>query len=430
MTRITVFILPAMIFTLSGSFVWPAEDEVANRVEELTDQVIEQVVSWRRHIHKHPELSNREEQTGRFVAEQLREIGVDDIQTGVAYNGVVALIKGEHPGPCVGLRADMDALPVTEQTGLPFASENEGVMHACGHDCHTAMLLGTAKVLSQMRDEIHGTVKLICQPCEEGAPEGEEGGASLMTKEGVLEKPDVSAVFGMHVNPEIETGKFGYTLGGAMAAVGKFRVEIKGKQTHAAYPWQGVDPVVTSAHVITALQTIVSRVVDTREPAVVTVGIVKGGTRWNIIPESVVLEGTIRVHSDEVAEQVHEAFKRIIHKTAESHGATATIELSSYGPVTWNDPALGKQMLPTLGQIVGEENVVEVKPAMGGEDFAYFAQKVPGFYFFLGVRNEEIDAVHPLHSPKMVVDEAAFPNGVRAMSTVALDYLKAAASGN
>ncbi len=430
MIRNAFLLMTGTVLVLSGTSVWAAEQGVVNRVSELTDQAMEQVLDWRHHIHRHPELSNRETETGKYIAEQLREIGVDDMETGVAHNGVIALIKGKHPGPCVGLRADIDALPVTEQTGLPFASENEGVMHACGHDCHTAMLLGTAKVLSQMRDEIHGTVKLIFQPCEEGAPAGEEGGASLMAKEGVLKDPDVSAVFGMHVNPEIETGKFGYVLGGAMAAVGKFRVEIKGKQTHAAYPWHGVDPVVTSAHVITALQTIVSRVVDTREPAVVTVGIVKGGTRWNIIPDSVVLEGTIRVHSDQVSEQVNEAFKRIIQKTAESHGATATIEMSSYGPVTWNDPALGKQMLPTLEQVVGDTNVVEVKPSMGGEDFAYFAQEVPGFYFLLGVRNEEIGAVHPLHSPNMVVDEAALPNGVRAMSTVALDYLKAAASGN
>lgn len=403
-------------------------DELLQRVQDLTDRVSTQVVEWRRDFHAHPELSNREERTSGVVAERLHDMGVDAIQTGVAHHGVVALIRGKTPGPTVALRADMDALPVTEETGLPFASQNAGVMHACGHDAHTAILLGTAKVLTQLRDEICGTVKLIFQPAEEGAPPGEEGGASLMVKEGVLENPDVSAIFALHVFPELETGKLGYGFAGVMAAVDQFQIEVRGRQTHAAWPWEGVDPVVASAHIITALQTIASRIVDTREKVVVSVGIVKGGTRWNIIPDSVMLEGTIRTLDENVRRQVHEVFERIVRLTAESHGATAEIVLRDYGPVTWNDPDLGRRMLPTLKRAAGENNVVELPPVMGGEDFAYYVQKVPGFYFNLGIRNEEIGPVVPLHSPRLIVDEEALPLGVRAMTLMVLDYLRSEAS--
>ncbi len=402
-------------------------EALVDRVSKLTDEIISQVVEWRRDLHAHPELSNREVRTSRVVAERLQAIGVDQIRTGVAHHGVVALIRGEKAGPAVALRADMDALPVTEQTGLPFASRNEGVMHACGHDANTAILLGTAAVLSQMRNEIYGTIKLIFQPAEEGAPEGEEGGASLMVEEGVLKNPDVSAIFALHTTPEIETGKIGYRLGGAMAAVDRFRVEVRGKQSHAAYPWEGIDPIVASAHIITALQTIASRIVDTREPIVVTVGIVRGGTRWNIIPDSVTLEGTIRTHSEAVRDRARDAFERIVRSTAQAHRADVEIYFHDYGPVMRNDPELGRRMLPTLALVAGKENVVEVPPTMGGEDFAYYAQKVPGFYIVLGVRNEKIGAIHPLHSPRYIVDEDALPLGVRAMTMMALDYLRSEA---
>jgi amidohydrolase len=426
MRKVVICSLIAVLTVFVVQLALPA-DEVLRRVQELTDRVSPEVVEWRRDFHAHPELSNREERTSRAVAERLKALGVDDIRTGVARYGIVALIRGEKAGPTVALRADMDALPVTEETGLPFASQNPGVMHACGHDAHTAILLGAAKVLSQVRDEIHGTVKLIFQPCEEGAPAGEEGGASLMVKEGVLENPDVSAIFALHVSPEIETGKLSYGLGGVMAAVDQFRVEVRGKQTHAAYPWDGVDPIVASAHIITSLQTIVSRVVDTRDPVVVTVGIVNGGTRWNIIPDFVTLEGTIRTHNKEVREKVRAAFERIVRLTAESHGATAKITFNDYGPVTWNDPDLGRLLLPTLNRVAGEGNVIEVRPEMGGEDFAYFAQKVPGFYIHLGIRNEKIGPVVQLHSPRLIVDEDALPLGVRVMTMMALDYLRSQA---
>lgn len=417
-------LFPALIVTsLFGPTALHA-DETFSRVNNTVEQITPTVIEWRRDFHEHPELSNREERTSRVVAERLHEIGVDEIKTDVAHHGAVALIKGDHPGPTVALRADMDALPVTEETGLPFSSKNQGVMHACGHDSHTAMLLGTAKVLTEMRDEIHGKVKLIFQPAEEGPPPGEEGGAKLMVKEGVLKDPDVSAIFGLHVWPFLETGKIGYRLGGAFAAVDRFKVEIRGKQVHAAMPWNGIDPVVTSVNVISGLQTIASRIVDTREPVVVTVGVINGGQRWNIIPDTVILEGTVRTHSPTVREQAKKAFEQIVMNTAEAHSATAEIIYESMAPVVWNDPDLGKRILPTLHQAVGKENVVEVKPTMGGEDYAFFCQGVPGFYIVLGVRNESIGAVHPLHSPKFILDEAALSVGMRTMSLLALDYLE------
>jgi amidohydrolase len=419
----SAFIVASIFICLLGSNSLYAL-ETQSRVEEIVDQIAPMVIEWRRDFHAHPELSNREERTSRVIAERLQEIGVDEIKTGIAHHGVVALIKGKRSGPTVALRADMDALPVTEETGLPFASKNNGVMHACGHDSHTAMVLGTAKVLTQMRDEIHGNVKLIFQPAEEGPPPGEEGGAKLMVKEGVLKDPDVSAIFGLHVWPFIETGKIGYRLGGAFAAVDRFKVEIRGKQVHAALPWDGIDPVVTSANVISGLQTIASRIVDTREPVVVTVGVINGGQRWNIIPDIVILEGTVRTHSPTVRERAKKAFEQIVMNTAKAQGATAEIIYESMAPVVWNDPDLGKQMLPTLHQAVGKENVVEVKPTMGGEDFAFFCQEVPGFYVVLGVRNESIGAVHVLHSPKFMLDEAALPLGLRAMASLAIDYLR------
>lgn len=399
-------------------------DEVVRRVEELSKQAAPEVVQWRRDFHAHPELSNREERTARVVAEQLRKIGVEEIKTGVARHGVVALIRGGKPGPTVALRADMDALPIQEQTGLPFASQNEGVMHACGHDAHTAMLLGAAKVLMEIREAIPGTVKLIFQPAEEGTPAGEEGGAELMIKEGVLGDPDVSAIFGLHVNTELEAGKIGYHYGGLMAGVDRFRITVSGKQSHAATPWKGVDPIVASAHIITAIQTIASRKIDARKPVVVSIGIIRAGTAWNIIPETVTLEGTIRTHGVEVREQAAKEFHRLVQQTASAHGATAEIVFADYGPVVWNDPELGKRMRPTLARAAGEKNVVEAEPVMGGEDFAHYARKVPGFYFFLGVRNESIGAVHAVHTPKFTVDEAALPVGVRALALLAIDYLR------
>ncbi len=301
-------------------------------------------------------------------------------------------------------------------------------MHACGHDCHTAMLLGAAEVLARMRDAMPGNVKLIFQPAEEGTPAGERGGAKLMIEEGVLEAPDVSAVFGMHVNTELATGKISYRSEVLLASVDRFRVTIRGKQSHAAMPWQGVDPIVAAAHVVTAAQSIASRKIDARDAVVVSFGIVQAGRAWNIIPGEVVLEGTIRSHDAEVRRRAVAEFTRIVEGTAEALGTEAEIHFDDYGPVVWNDPELVAHAKASLERAVGPENVVEAEPVMGGEDFAHYAQQVPGCFIFLGVRNEESGACHPLHTPQMVVDEAALPLGVRAHCLITLDYLRRRAS--
>jgi len=412
-----------MVLVLLGGQPSPGQ-ELLGRVEQLTQEVAPSVVQWRRDFHAHPELGNREERTAAKVAEQLRAMGVDDLKTGVAHHGVVALIRGRREGPTVALRADMDALPIVEQTGLPFASQNAGVMHACGHDAHTAMLLGAARVLVQLRDRLGGSVKLIFQPAEEGVPAGETGGAREMIKENVLRDPDVAAIFALHISPELETGKLGYRSGPLMAAADRFRITVTGKQSHAAMPWQGIDPIVAAAHIITALQTISSRGIDVRKPAVVSIGKVQAGTAWNIIPGQVTLEGTIRTHDAEVRSKVLEQFQRIVEHTALAHGATAQVSCDAYGPATRNDPELGNRMKPTLLKVAGQSHVIEVEPAMGSEDFAHYAEKIPGCYVMLGVRNQSIGAVNMLHTPQMILDEAALPLGVRTLVMLAIDSLQ------
>lgn len=424
--------IPAMVVAAATILVQydaiDAQDLNAS-IQQLADQSAPQAVAWRREIHAHPERSNREEKTSQLVAAALREIGITEIQTGVAHHGVVALIRGNRPAPVVALRADMDALPVQEATGLPFASQNPGVMHACGHDAHTAILLGTAKVLFQLRESLPGSVKLVFQPSEEGPPAGEEGGASLMVKEGVLRDPEVSAIFGLHVAPDLPTGKLAYRAGGLMASVDRFTVTLRGRQSHAAMPWQSVDPIVVAAHAITAIQTISSRKIDARQPVVVSVGVIQGGQVWNIIPEQVVLEGTVRTHDKAVRVEVLRLFRQLVEQTAAAHGAQAEIEFSDYGPPVWNDPELVARMKPALVSALGEANVVESPPVMVGEDFAHYQQEIPGMFVFLGVRNEAVGAVHPLHTPLFVLDEAALPVGIRTMSQLAIDYLRSKTAG-
>ncbi len=393
-------------------------DDISRRVDDLVAQVTPATIAWRRDFHAHPELSGKEERTSRVVAEQLRAMGIKEIKTGVGGHGVVALIRGRRPGPTVALRADMDALPIHEETGLPFASKNDGVMHACGHDAHTAMLLGAARVLVQLRDVLPGTVKLIFQPAEES-----EGGAQHMIEAGVLRNPDVKAIFALHVRSELPTRQIGYRYGGITSGVDFFRVTITGKQSHAAKPWQGVDPIVTTAHVITALQTIVSRRVDAHQPAVVSIGILKAGTAWNIIPGSAMFEGTVRTCDPDVRREVAADFRRIVEQTALAHGAKAEITYVDYGPSVINDPKLGARMKPSLVRAAGEKNVVEIEQSTGGEDFAGFTQKLPGFYVYLGVHNESIGATYGLHSSHFKLDEAALPTGVRALVFMAMDYL-------
>jgi amidohydrolase len=390
------------------------------------------VVSWRRDLHQHPELGNRELRTSKLVADHLRALGIE-VQTNVAHTGVVGVLKGALPGPVVALRADMDALPVTEMVDLPFASkvrteyngQQVGVMHACGHDLHTSILMGVAEILAGLKDRLPGTVKFIFQPAEEGAPAGEEGGADLMLKEGAFDAPTPEAVFGLHMRT-IPAGHIGYRAGGTMASSDGLRIVVKGKQSHAAMPWMGVDPIVTAAQIVLGLQTIVSRQSDlTKAPAVVTIGIINGGVRSNIIPDSVVLVGTIRTLDADMRKDVHERVKRTAEQIAAASGATAVVE-TSYGlPVTVNDPALTRWAAGTLARVTGTDKAYEVPPMTGAEDFSYYAEKVPGVFIFLGSVPEGQDPLKAasLHSPLFFADERALPLGVRALANLAVDYL-------
>jgi amidohydrolase len=409
----------------------PFSSELQNLIESVEDKVVE----WRRDIHQHPELGNREFRTAALVADHLHHLGID-VQTEVAHTGVVGILRGAHPGPVVALRADMDALPVTERVEVPFAStvrtvfngQEVGVMHACGHDTHVAMLMGTAEVLAGYRDNLHGTVKFIFQPAEEGPPEGEEGGAELMVKEGILQNPDVDVVFGIHISSLLEIGHISYGPGGTMASADDFRIVVRGEQTHGAYPWEGADPIVASAQIITALQTIVSRRMQlTENPAVVTIGMVRGGVRSNIIPEEVEMQGTMRaLHPDDRLAMI-EHMHQIIENTARAMGVTATLTLpvtTSY-PVTYNDIDLTNRMVPVLQAVAGTDYVSREKPQMGAEDFSFYAEKVPGLFIFLGGRPSDISASEAAahHTPDFFIDDSRLNLGVKAFVAMTLDYL-------
>jgi amidohydrolase len=415
-----------------------AHADLAERIEAAARQIEDQVVAWRRDIHEHPELSNREFRTGALVARHLESLGLE-VQTGIAHTGVVGVLRGARPGPVVALRADMDALPVVERTGLPFAStvrttyedQDVGVMHACGHDAHVAILMGAATVLSGLRDELAGTVKFIFQPAEEGAPKGEEGGAGLMIQQGVLTNPDVDAIFGLHVSQGDPVGQASYRPRGAMASAERFEIRVQGRQTHGAQPWAGVDPIVVGAHIVTALQTIVSRQLElTRAPAVVTVGTFHAGVRNNIVPDSAQLSGTIRTFDPAMRDAIHEKLVRTATSVAESMGATAEVEIDPGVPVTFNDPGLAESMAATLESVYGRGNVQIGDPITGAEDFSFYQQQVPGLFFFIGGRPVDVPASRaiPNHSPLFTIDEGALVPGVTVMSRLAVDYLEQSAS--
>ncbi|GAB2773510.1 amidohydrolase [Hymenobacter luteus] len=406
-----------------------------DRIAKLAAQQESKVIAWRRDIHEHPELGNQETRTAALIAEQLKKMGIE-VQTGVARTGVVGLLKGGKPGPVVALRADMDALPVTESNSLPFASkarttyngQEVGVMHACGHDTHVAMLLGAAEVLSQMKKDLSGTVKFVFQPAEEGSSPGVVGGARLMVQEGVLTNPKVDAIFGVHIQAQTEVGKLSYRPGGEMASSDVFTIKVKGKSAHGAYPWLAVDPVVTSAQIIMGLQTIVSRQLQlTEDAAVLTVGMVHGGVRNNIIPEQVELTGTIRSLSKEMQQQIWAAVRRTATNIAESAGATAEVEIVNYAPVTYNDPRLTQQMVPSLNSAAGAANVSVQKAVTGAEDFAYYQEKIPGLFVFVGgmPKGKNPAETAPHHTAGFFVDESGLTLGVKTLATLALDYLAA-----
>ncbi|MGQ9426388.1 amidohydrolase [Gilvimarinus sp. F26214L] len=394
----------------------------------LLSTVEDKVVAWRRDIHQHPELGNREFRTAQRVAEHLRSLGME-VRTEVAHTGVVGILRGGLDGPVIALRADMDALPVTEQVDLPFAStatteylgKEVGVMHACGHDNHVAILMATAQVLAEMRDNIPGTVKFIFQPAEEGPPPGEEGGAELMIEEGVLE--DVEAIFGLHVGPS-PLGTIGYRPGQFMASSDSFQIAVEGKQTHGAVPWGGVDPVVVSSQIVMGLQTIVSRQLNaTLTPSIISVGRIQGGVRSNIIPEQVELEGTIRTFDEKVRADIHRRIEQTATAIAEAAGARATVNIQSGPPVTANNVELTRRMIPTLERVALNNQAMEVPRVTTAEDFSRYQLEIPGMFFFLGVADPNDPNPAPNHSPRFYADERALPIGVRAMTHLALDYL-------
>ena len=411
-----------------------AQLPTAAALKARVDQIMPKVVAWRRDIHQHPELGNRETRTARIVADHLRALGMD-VRTNVAHTGVVGVLRGGRPGPVVALRADMDALPVTEMVDVPFRSrvralfngDSVGVMHACGHDNHVAILMGVAEVLAGMKATLPGTVKFIFQPAEEGPPAGEDGGASMMIAQGVLADPAPQAIFGLHVWAD-SAGRVTYRPGGAMAGGDGLRIVVHGRQTHGAMPWGGVDPVVVSAQIINAMQTVTSRQTDlTVAPAVVTIATIHGGVRGNIIPDSVVMTGTIRTLDPKQREDIRERVRRTAEKTAESFGATAKVTLQQGYPVTYNDPTLTEWSLTSL-RSAAEGRVALAPPTMGSEDFSYFQQKIPGVYFFLGVtpRGQDPVTAPKNHSPYFAADEYALPVGVRALAQLTVDYLSRA----
>jgi amidohydrolase len=410
----------------------PAAADLELQVRAIEPRLIE----WRRDIHANPELGNREFRTAKLVAEHLESLGMT-VRAGIAHTGVVGILEGGRPGPLVALRADMDALPITEKTGLPFASQVQatyngqptGVMHACGHDAHTAMLMAAAEVLASMRDGIGGSVMFIFQPAEEGAPDGEEGGARLMLEEGLFDETPPAAVFGLHVRSKFRSGLIAYRVGPATASADKFRIVVNGRQTHGSSPWLGVDPIVVASQIVLGLQTIPSRQVSViRDPAIVSVGSIHGGIRNNIIPGRVEMVGTVRTFDEAIRVDIHRRIERTAMSIAESAGATADVEIEQQAPVTINDPALTARVLPTLRRVAGPDNVMHTDATTGYEDFAYFARRVPGFYVWLGVTRDGLDPLEAPtnHSPLFEVDEPALSVGVKLLVALVLDY---AASG-
>jgi amidohydrolase len=396
----------------------------------------QKVISWRRHFHRHPELSNRETQTAAEVATHLRKLGLA-VQTGVAHTGVVGMLDTGRPGPVIALRADMDALPVTEEVDLPFASraraqfngQEVGVMHACGHDCHVAILMGVADVLAGMKQRLSGQVKFIFQPAEEGPPPGEEGGAALMIRQGVLENPKPDVIFGLHVFAGVEAGQIAYRPGPAMASSDRIRVIVNGRQTHGALPWRGIDPIVISSQIVLGLQTIVSRQVDVSlEPAVVSIGAIKGGVRDNIIPDGVEMLGTVRTFNEEMRKDIHARIRNTVEHIARSAGATAQVVFDNAYPVTVNDVPLTERMVPTLKRVAGDDKVFVGQKITGYEDFSYYQQKIPGFFYFVGITppGTERSQCAPNHSPRFFVDESALLLGVRSLAHLTLDYMASA----
>ena len=429
MNKLTILLL---VLLVTGGWA-QVNPKLQAKLEQQANEMEARVIEWRRHFHEFPELSNRETNTGKFIAEHLKSLGIE-VQYPVARTGVVGLLKGSKPGPVIALRADIDALPVTERNSLPFASkvktifngQETGVMHACGHDSHVAILMAVAEILSKNKSDLKGTIKFLFQPAEEGPPAGEEGGAALMVKEGVLDNPKVDVVFGLHIQSMRPIGEIAYRSGGLMAAADNYSVTVKGKQSHGSAPWMGIDPIVISAQIITGLQTIISRQTElTKEAAVISVGRIQSGIRENIIPEEAFFAGTIRTLDEGMQEKIHEKIKLTATKIAESGGATAEVVIRRGTPVTYNDPALTARMVPSLNKVGGADHVKNINAVTGAEDFAWYQKKVPGFFFFVGAMPPGADpaTVASHHTPDFFIDERGFLTGLKAMLTITMDYM-------
>jgi amidohydrolase len=428
----TILILLLLSFKIASA----QNSNYSEIIAKKADLIEQKVIEWRHDFHQNPELGNRETRTAAIIAKHLKSLGLE-VKTGVAVTGVVGILKGDKLGPVVALRADIDGLPVEEKNNLSYASKvktiyngkETSVMHACGHDGHTAILMGVAEILSTMKKELRGSVKFIFQPAEEGAPKGEEYGADLMVKQGVLENPKVDVIFGLHMAAQKEVGKITYHPGGTMAGTGDFKITVIGKPSHGAAPWNSVDPIVVAAQIVNSLQTIVSRNINLTENAsVVTVGAINGGNRFNIIPEQVEMLGTVRTFTDEDEKLVFNRVKQIAEKTAEAAGATAIVELpySVHYPVTFNDIELTNAMLPSLQKAAGKNNVLLVPAITGAEDFSFFQQKVPGLYFFIGglPKGKAAKDSGPHHTPQFIIDDSAFKTGLNALCNLVFDYIE------
>lgn len=425
-----IYPLVALLFPL---LVFSQPSKVSNKAYQLAGEIEPKMMEWRHDIHQNPELSNREFKTAEKIANHLKSLGME-VQTGVAKTGVIGILKGDKPGPVIGLRADIDALPVTERVDLPWASKvtsmynnmETGVMHACGHDTHVAILMATAEILSKMKSDLKGTVKFIFQPAEEGAPPGEEGGAKLMVKEGVLKNPDVEIMIGLHINAETPVGTVTYKSGGTMAAADRWVMKVKGKQSHGSTPWTSIDPIVTSAQIINGMQTIISRQTElTKEAAVLSVGLIRGGVRNNIIPEEVEMIGTIRTLDVEMQEKLHEDFRRVATNIAESMGAEIDLEIEKVVPITYNNPELTEKLVPYIEKAVGVGNVQTRLAMTGAEDFSYYANEVPSLFFFIGgcPKGTDPKEAAPHHTPDFYVDDKGMITGVKAFLGATLGYM-------
>lgn len=426
-------IIAGIFLLLSLPSIAQVNAKLQTKIDQMVVAIEPRMVEWRRDIHQHPELGNREFKTAAKIAEHLKSLGIE-VQTGVAHTGVVGLLKGGKSGPVIALRADIDALPVTERNSLPFASKERtifngqetGVMHACGHDSHVAVLMATAEILAKNKSELKGTVKFIFQPSEEGPPAGEEGGADLMVREGVLENPKVDVIFGMHIQSISPLGRITYRPAGLMAASDWFSIKVKGTQSHGAAPWMGVDPIVVSAQIIMGLQTIISRQSElTKEAAVISVGRINAGIRENIIPEEAFMAGTIRTLDEGMQEKIHEKIRLTATRIAESAGATAEVIIDKKTPVTYNDVALTEKVVTSLQRAAGVENVIRINAVTGAEDFAFYQKKVPGFFFFVGAMppDQDPNKVPSHHTPDFMIDERGMITGLKAMLNLTLDYM-------